>query len=258
MKGRQFEAIECSREGDPHGGSERLWTGSGVGQRAVRAVLAVARPRADWSAAHGRGVLSRYDRWGAKAKVKDIEARYPQLFTGAGPESGAGGLALSTIISGSESFDLNTVLKASQVISSEIVLDQLVEQLMPNCARERRGPRRPYIDSRGEQRGQPGSRTVRSPARSWPSAMPVAPRQRPSCPAAHGRELRATDVRESRRRRRRDRPPVRRRPLCGPESSTLYSSVSPCSIRDGDRACCIWKTTWPRTRSSTTAFKSCT
>ena len=70
-----------------------------------------------------------YDRWGAKAKVKAIEARYPQLFMPA-TESGSGALALSTIVTGSESLDLTSVLKASQVISSEMVLTLLIEKLM--------------------------------------------------------------------------------------------------------------------------------
>ncbi|MEG3848032.1 AAA family ATPase, partial [Microcoleus sp. herbarium19] len=73
-----------------------------------------------------------YDRWGAMAKVKDLETRYPQLF----PQSS--GMASTPIhtTSGTTSnrldsaFDLAAVMKASQAISSEIELDQLLRSLM--------------------------------------------------------------------------------------------------------------------------------
>ncbi|MEH1861674.1 MAG: AAA family ATPase [Nostoc sp.] len=73
-----------------------------------------------------------YERWGAYAKVKDLETRYPQLF----PQSS--GMAYVPIhkTSGTTSnrspiaFDLTAVMKASQAISSEIELDQLLGSLM--------------------------------------------------------------------------------------------------------------------------------
>jgi PAS domain S-box-containing protein len=73
-----------------------------------------------------------YERWGAIAKVKDLETRYPQFF----PQSrkiasnaicttvGATSNTLST------AFDLATVMKASQAISREIELEQLLRSLM--------------------------------------------------------------------------------------------------------------------------------
>ncbi len=75
-----------------------------------------------------------YTRWGAIAKVKDLEARYPELLT----LSVASGLteARTTTIGGSSStqlgevLDLATVMKASQVIGGEIVLDKLLASLM--------------------------------------------------------------------------------------------------------------------------------
>ena len=73
-----------------------------------------------------------YERWGASAKVKDLETRYPQFFP---HSSGVTDTAIRTT-SGTTSntspiaFDLATVLKASQAISSEIELDQLLRSLM--------------------------------------------------------------------------------------------------------------------------------
>jgi PAS domain S-box-containing protein len=73
-----------------------------------------------------------YERWGAMAKVKDLETRYPQFF----PQPSV--MARSTIrttagttSSDSDSaFDLAAVMKASQAISSEIELDRLLRTLM--------------------------------------------------------------------------------------------------------------------------------
>ncbi len=77
----------------------------------------------------------RYLRWGAIAKVKDLETRYPQLLQKS--ETSLGGSTNSTInvarTSGSqssESLDLATVIKASQAISGEIILEQLLMKLM--------------------------------------------------------------------------------------------------------------------------------
>jgi PAS domain S-box-containing protein len=73
-----------------------------------------------------------YDRWGATAKVKDLETRYPQFF----PQSSSVVHTPIHTTSGTSSnrsdsaFDLAAVMKASQAISSEIELDQLLCSLM--------------------------------------------------------------------------------------------------------------------------------
>jgi len=75
-----------------------------------------------------------YIRWGAKAKVKDLESRYPQFLSGiatAKPQeidvtrtrTATGSMAAAIL-------DLPAVLEASQVISSEIVLGRLIAKLM--------------------------------------------------------------------------------------------------------------------------------
>jgi len=72
-----------------------------------------------------------YQLWGATAKVKDLEARYPQLFTLARPKNNAISTTISTTGSrSSSSLDIDTVMKASEVISGEIVLDDLLSKLM--------------------------------------------------------------------------------------------------------------------------------
>ncbi|MBF2005099.1 MAG: PAS domain S-box protein [Chlorogloeopsis fritschii C42_A2020_084] len=73
-----------------------------------------------------------YDRWGAKAKVKDLENRYPQFF----PQSSRAYPTSVPTTSGTTynnspiAFDLAAVLKASQAISREIELEQLLRSLM--------------------------------------------------------------------------------------------------------------------------------
>jgi PAS domain S-box-containing protein len=76
-----------------------------------------------------------YGRWGAKAKVADLEAKYPQLLTQSPAVTRTidTGTTNPTTITGnrsSKSLDLATVMKASQAISSEIVLDKLLASLM--------------------------------------------------------------------------------------------------------------------------------
>ncbi|MBD0388616.1 MAG: PAS domain S-box protein, partial [Nostoc sp. C3-bin3] len=76
-----------------------------------------------------------YTSWGAKAKVKHLETKYPQLL----PKSSSARSITSTrrtttdSITGTHSasaLDLATVIKASQAISGEIVLDKLLGSLM--------------------------------------------------------------------------------------------------------------------------------
>jgi len=73
-----------------------------------------------------------YDRWGAIAKVKDLETRYPQFFA----QSAGVNAPLTLTTTGTTSntsqvaFDLATVMKAAQAISSEIELEQLLSSLM--------------------------------------------------------------------------------------------------------------------------------
>jgi PAS domain S-box-containing protein len=77
-----------------------------------------------------------YERWGAKAKVADLSVKYPHLlFQSATVRQAVNAHIESfrpTISSNSpkESLDLETMMKASQAISGEIVLDKLLASLM--------------------------------------------------------------------------------------------------------------------------------
>ena len=82
--------------------------------------------------------------WGAKAKVKQLEAEYPQYLLGITTKGKSSKLSttISTTGSGSESLDLTTVLKATQAISGEIKLEKLLHNLM-----------RIVIENAGAQKG---------------------------------------------------------------------------------------------------------
>jgi predicted ATPase/signal transduction histidine kinase len=74
-----------------------------------------------------------YGCWGAVAKVRDLEARYPQFLTQPGPRLSQSGGTMFTATTGqrfSSIFDFTSVLAASQAISGEIRLDKLVTRLM--------------------------------------------------------------------------------------------------------------------------------
>ncbi|GAB4290375.1 MAG: AAA family ATPase [Oscillatoriaceae cyanobacterium] len=74
-----------------------------------------------------------YDRWGATAKVSQLEVKYPHWFSRKGQtETGTTITTLSqTTSSGTlERLDLTAVVKASQAVSREIVLEDLLARLI--------------------------------------------------------------------------------------------------------------------------------
>ena len=73
-----------------------------------------------------------YSRWGANAKVQQLEEEYPEyllVITNQGKSTNLS-TTISTTGSAGEILDLNTVLKASQAISGEIKLEKLLQNLM--------------------------------------------------------------------------------------------------------------------------------
>jgi predicted ATPase/signal transduction histidine kinase/tRNA A-37 threonylcarbamoyl transferase component Bud32 len=89
-----------------------------------------------------------YLRWGASAKVLDLERRHPALLStkhSAGVAASREDQPVTSSRTGrhsGSSLELSTVMKAAQAISGEIVLDRLVEALM-----------RIIIENAGAQRG---------------------------------------------------------------------------------------------------------
>ncbi|MGL6242289.1 trifunctional serine/threonine-protein kinase/ATP-binding protein/sensor histidine kinase [Pseudomonas sp.] len=84
-------------------------------------------------AARGLGKIARvylqdarygYQRWGADGKVRQLELKYPSLRT---EEHSLGPTTMATSV---EHLDLATVLKVSQAVSGEIVLEKLIDTVM--------------------------------------------------------------------------------------------------------------------------------
>jgi predicted ATPase/signal transduction histidine kinase len=75
--------------------------------------------------AYLRNARDCYGKWGAAGKVRQLEAAYPQLRTQA-----TSSLLTVTIDKPLTQFDVETVVKASQTLSSEINLPNLIEKFM--------------------------------------------------------------------------------------------------------------------------------
>ena len=74
-----------------------------------------------------------YSLWGATAKVEDLQAKYPQLLIKSSAIASITDklrIISNTNTRSGEILDLATIIKASQTISSEIVLDKLLAALM--------------------------------------------------------------------------------------------------------------------------------
>ena len=72
-----------------------------------------------------RNARNCYERWGALGKVKQLDERYPRLLEERLPTS-----TTSTVGTPVGQLDVETVVKASQAISSEMVLSKLIQKLM--------------------------------------------------------------------------------------------------------------------------------
>jgi len=86
-----------------------------------------------------------YVQWGATAKVTDLETRYPRLLAPIqrGIKTTKTTASVTTTGSGSN-LDITTVMKASQAISGEIMLDKLMSSLM-KILMESAGAERGYL-----------------------------------------------------------------------------------------------------------------
>ncbi|MBD2213668.1 AAA family ATPase [Nostoc linckia FACHB-104] len=75
-----------------------------------------------------------YIQWGANIKVRNLEARYPQIFSqilrSRSNQQDINRTISSTTAGSSSSLDIGTVMKAAQVLSGEIILDKLLAKLM--------------------------------------------------------------------------------------------------------------------------------
>jgi len=80
--------------------------------------------------AYMQKALFLYDEWGALAKVRQLQQRYPKLVADRGTKRRGQDRMSTSGTTASGQLDMSTVLKASQAISSEIVLKKLLEKLI--------------------------------------------------------------------------------------------------------------------------------
>jgi PAS domain S-box-containing protein len=121
--------------------------------------------------AYLRNARNCYDRWGAIGKVKQLDERYPRLRGERTPHSSA------TIGPPVGQLDVETVVKASQALSSEMVLPKLIERLM-----------RIAVEHGGAERGlllllRGGEPRIEAEATTGPGRIEVVVRQQPVTPS---------------------------------------------------------------------------
>jgi transcriptional regulator with GAF, ATPase, and Fis domain len=95
--------------------------------------------------AHLRSARNCYDRWGAHGKVKQLDERYPRLREERAHTSSA------TTGQPVGQLDIETIVKASQALSSEMVLAKLIEKLMRIALEHAAAERGLLILIRGDQ-----------------------------------------------------------------------------------------------------------
>jgi len=85
-----------------------------------------------------------YSRWGAKAKVTALEVEYPQLLVGGSSRTSTQTINTTATGGSGAVLDLTTVIKASQALAGEIVLEKLLAKLM-QFAIENAGAQKGYL-----------------------------------------------------------------------------------------------------------------
>ncbi|WP_375786999.1 AAA family ATPase [Bradyrhizobium sp. Pha-3] len=96
--------------------------------------------------AYLREARSSYIRWGAEGKVKQLERLHPHL-----RDAGSSPAAAATTVAPLEQLDLATVLNVSQAVSSEIVLEKLIDTLMRTALEQAGAERGLLIIPRGAE-----------------------------------------------------------------------------------------------------------
>jgi len=113
-----------------------------------------------------------YLRWGALGKVQQLEQRYPALAEQSSPRTA---VMIGTSV---EQLDLGTVMKASQAISTEIVIEKLLGTLMTMAVEHAGAERGLLILQRG------GEHRIAAEARPGSNGVEVQLRQALITPAA--------------------------------------------------------------------------
>ena len=145
LEGRDAEAMrlygEAIRSAHDQGFVQNEALAREIGARfyAARGVEEIARVYL-W------GARNCYLQWGAHGKVRQLDERYPHLREERAPTSGA-----ATIGAPVAQLDLETVVRASQAVSGEIVLENLIKTLMVTVVEHAGAERGFLLLPRGDQ-----------------------------------------------------------------------------------------------------------
>lgn len=106
----------------------------------------LAQGKQDFAKLYMRRARQGYQIWGAKRKVEDLEEKYPQWFTSQSSDiADIAKLSINTTSGQStKSLDIDTVIKAAETLSKEIVLKNLLAKLM-QIAIENAGAQKGYL-----------------------------------------------------------------------------------------------------------------
>ncbi len=146
-------------------------------EMAARHLLAAGRRKAAEGYLHAAWHL--YDRWGARRKVEQLEDEFPQLLrqSMARSSSSLGRTELYSTTSATAaleaSLDMASVMKASQAISSEIVLEQLWSTTMRIMLENAGGQRGCFVLRKEGQLVVEGQSEVGCEVSSWARSITV-------------------------------------------------------------------------------------
>ena len=121
LEGRDGDAMRLYEEAIESAHENGFVQYEGIAREAA-AKFYVARGSTTAARAHLVEAHSCFTRWGADGKVRQLEARYPQLRVQTSPAAAA-----NTVVT---QLDALAVAKASQAISGRIVLDELIDTLL--------------------------------------------------------------------------------------------------------------------------------
>jgi PAS domain S-box-containing protein len=124
IEGRESDALHLYEQAIQSARENGFVQNEGLAHE-VAARFHLARGLETTALAYLRNARSCYDRWGALGKVKQLDLRFPHLQGERTPTS-----LTATIGAPVGELDVETVVKASQALSSEIVLPKLIEKLM--------------------------------------------------------------------------------------------------------------------------------
>jgi PAS domain S-box-containing protein len=136
------------------------------------------------ASAYLRNARHCYLRWGALGKVRRLEQVHPKLLEDTSVRPSA-----ATVGTPADQFDISAVVKASQAVSGEIVLDRLIETLMTIALEHAGAERALLIFLRGD------TLQIEAEARTDDKKIEVTLRQAPVTPAALPEALLHTVIR---------------------------------------------------------------